>query len=56
MVLLVFEHLEQDLSDFIDSLPKTGMPVSTVQVGATLFVSVVDSEPPNPLQRFSREL
>ncbi|XP_067629588.1 cyclin-dependent kinase 4 isoform X2 [Eurosta solidaginis] len=31
MVLLVFEHLEQDLSDLIDRLPKSGMPPITIQ-------------------------
>ncbi|KAH8328841.1 hypothetical protein KR074_004106 [Drosophila pseudoananassae] len=56
MVLLVFEHLEQDLSDLIDSLPKTGMPVSTVQVGLHFVVPVMGSSPPNPVQRLSREL
>lgn len=32
MVLLVFEHLEQDLSDLIERLPKSGMPPTTIQV------------------------
>ncbi|XP_011207941.1 cyclin-dependent kinase 4 [Bactrocera dorsalis] len=31
MVLLVFEHLEQDLSDLIERLPKSGMPPVTIQ-------------------------
>ncbi|XP_037810831.1 cyclin-dependent kinase 4 [Lucilia sericata] len=31
MVLLVFEHLEQDLSDLIERLPKSGMPPTTIQ-------------------------
>lgn len=31
MVFLVFEHLEQDLSDLLDRLPKTGMPPVTIQ-------------------------
>ena len=31
VVFLVFEHLEQDLSDLIASLPKSGMPPTTIQ-------------------------
>uniref|UniRef100_W8BJJ2 cyclin-dependent kinase n=1 Tax=Ceratitis capitata TaxID=7213 RepID=W8BJJ2_CERCA len=31
MVLLVFEHLEQDLCDLIERLPKSGMPPATIQ-------------------------
>ncbi|EDW73783.2 uncharacterized protein Dwil_GK19645 [Drosophila willistoni] len=31
MIVLVFEHLEQDLSDLIERLPKSGMSPSTVQ-------------------------
>lgn len=31
MLFLVFEHLEQDLSDLIDRLPKSGMPPTTIQ-------------------------
>ncbi|KAH8252645.1 hypothetical protein KR059_000986, partial [Drosophila kikkawai] len=31
MILLVFEHLEQDLSDLIERLPKSGMSPATVQ-------------------------
>lgn len=33
VLFLVFEHLEQDLSGFIDSLPSSGMPPRTLQVG-----------------------
>lgn len=36
MVLLVFEHLEQDLSDLIERLPKSGMPSVTIQVNTYL--------------------
>lgn len=32
VLFLVFEHLEQDLSGYIESLPSTGMPASTIQV------------------------
>lgn len=32
MILLVFEHLEQDLSDLLERLPKTGMAPTTIQV------------------------
>lgn len=39
LVLLVFEHLEQDLSDLIERLPKTGMPPTTVQVNNFPFPS-----------------
>lgn len=35
MILLVFEHLEQDLSDLLGRLPKTGMPPTTIQVTIT---------------------
>ncbi|XP_022224552.1 cyclin-dependent kinase 6 isoform X2 [Drosophila obscura] len=31
MILLVFEHLEQDLSDLIERLPKSGMSPTTIQ-------------------------
>ncbi|XP_017079355.1 cyclin-dependent kinase 4 [Drosophila eugracilis] len=31
LILLVFEHLEQDLSDLIDRLPKSGMSPPTIQ-------------------------
>ncbi|KAH8403878.1 hypothetical protein KR215_004779 [Drosophila sulfurigaster] len=31
LILLVFEYLEQDLSDLIEGLPKTGMSLTTVQ-------------------------
>lgn len=33
VLFLVFEHLEQDLSGYIDSLPSSGMPARTLQVG-----------------------
>ncbi|KAI9580640.1 cyclin-dependent kinase 4 [Glossina fuscipes] len=42
LVLLVFEHLEQDLSDLIERLPKTGMPPTTVQRLARELLTGVD--------------
>lgn len=32
VLFLVFEHLEQDLAGYIDTMPVTGMPVPIVQV------------------------
>lgn len=32
VLFLVFEHLEQDLSGYIESLPSSGMPNKTIQV------------------------
>ncbi|ALC41612.1 Cdk4, partial [Drosophila busckii] len=31
LILLVFEHVEQDLSDLIENLPKSGMSTTTIQ-------------------------
>lgn len=38
VLFLVFEHLEQDLSGYIDSLPSSGMPPRTLQVIMNLQV------------------
>jgi len=32
LILLVFEYMEQDLSDLIEGLPKAGMSPTTIQV------------------------
>lgn len=59
MVLLVFEHLEQDLSDLIERLPKSGMPPTTIQVSSShyqLSLSLLISFHLLPFQRLSREL
>lgn len=37
VLFLVFEHLEQDLSGYIASLPSTGMPTKTIQVWFYIF-------------------
>jgi len=37
LILLVFEHVEQDLSDLIDRLPKSGMSPPTIQVGLKMI-------------------
>lgn len=37
VLFLVFEHLEQDLSGYIDSLPSSGMPARTLQVSIISF-------------------
>lgn len=38
VLFLVFEHLEQDLSGYIESLPGTGMPAKTIQVCLWFFI------------------
>lgn len=38
VLFLVFEHLEQDLSGYIESLPSTGMPAKTIQVCLWFFI------------------
>ncbi|KAJ6641067.1 Cyclin-dependent kinase 6 [Pseudolycoriella hygida] len=42
VLFLVFEHLEQDLSGYIDSLPSSGMPARTLQKLAGELLTGVD--------------
>ncbi|KAG4076587.1 hypothetical protein HA402_001874 [Bradysia odoriphaga] len=42
VLFLVFEHLEQDLSGYIDSLPSSGMPARTLQKLARELLTGVD--------------
>lgn len=57
VLFLVFEHLEQDLSGYLESLHGQGMAARTIQVCNRPAIShLIIIEPPTLLQQFSTEL
>ncbi|KAH8299383.1 hypothetical protein KR044_000849 [Drosophila immigrans] len=58
LILLVFEYLEQDLSDLIEGLPQSGMSSTTLQVESPVSKSprITLNIDPSSWQRLSREL